>query len=84
MHNGHFATLIEVVRHYSELDPNNQHLGPEIYDRDGVIVDLGLPTILKPLKLSQGEIADVVAFLETLTDPDSGKPPPRRAVAACN
>jgi cytochrome c peroxidase len=84
MHNGHFATLIEVVRHYSELDPNNLHLGPEIYDRDGVIVDLGLPTILKPLKLSQGEIADVVAFLETLTDPDSGKPPPRRAVAACN
>ena len=83
MHNGHFATLAEVVRHYSEIDPNNLHLGPEIYDRDGVLVDLGLPTILKPLKLSGREIADVVAFLETLTDEESRKPRPRPQAAAC-
>lgn len=83
MHNGHLATLSDVVRHYSEIDPNNLHLGPEIYDRDGVLVDLGLPTILKPLKLAAGEIADVVAFLETLTDTDSLKPRRPPEGAAC-
>jgi cytochrome c peroxidase len=84
MHNGHFATLAEVVRHYSEIDPNNLHLGPEIYDRDGVLVDLGLPSILKPLKLTEAEIADVVAFLQTLTDSDSRTPrKPLSAAPAC-
>ena len=83
MHNGHFATLADVLRHYSELDPNNLHLGPEIYDRDGVLVDLALPTILRPLKLSAREIADVVAFLETLTDGDSRWPRRSPQIAPC-
>ena len=83
MHNGHFATLAEVVRHYSEIDPLRLHLGPEIYDSDGVAIDLQLPTILKPLNLTEREIGDVVAFLETLTDEESRRPRKPPATEAC-
>jgi cytochrome c peroxidase len=52
MHDGSLATLADVVRHYSELDPGRIHA-------DG-------DRILKPLQLSDGEVADLVAFLEAL------------------
>ena len=53
MHDGRFATLEEVVRFYS----TRQGARP-----------LGHPTtLLKPLKLSEEEIADLVAFLESLS-----------------
>jgi cytochrome c peroxidase len=55
MHDGRYATLREVVRHYSELDMDRLHLHGE--------------QLLRPLKLSDAEIEDLVAFLETLTDP---------------
>lgn len=55
MHDGRYATLREVVRHYSELDEERLHSDGE--------------RILRPLKLSATEIDDVVAFLETLTAP---------------
>jgi cytochrome c peroxidase len=75
MHNGHVATLTEVVRHYSEIDVSRLHLGPEPVDSDGAAIDPELPTVLRPLNLSDEEIADVVAFLETLTE---WNPAPRR------
>ena len=53
MHNGRLATLTDAVRHYSELNEERLH-------QDG-------EALLKPLRLSAGEIADLVAFLETLT-----------------
>ncbi len=59
MHAGTHATLADVVRHYSELDENRLHADGE--------------RLLKPLRLSAEEIADLVAFLETLTP----EPPPR-------
>lgn len=52
MHNGRLATLESVVRYYSELDESRLHVHGE--------------RILKPLALSDAEIADLVAFLETL------------------
>ncbi len=55
MHDGSVATLRDAVRHYSELDPDRVHA-------DG-------GTLLKPLKLAEGEIDDLVAFLRTLTEP---------------
>jgi cytochrome c peroxidase len=55
MHDGRYATLREVVRHYSELDEERLHADGE--------------RLLRPLKLSPKEIDDVVAFLETLTAP---------------
>lgn len=59
MHNGSLATLSDAVRHYSELNLDRLHSDGE--------------TLLKPLDLTEGEIADLVAFLETLT----GAPQPR-------
>ena len=68
MHNGSLATLADVVRHYSELDLDRLHADGE--------------AILKPLRLSSGESADLVAFLESLTERDSGVPA-KRAFAPC-
>lgn len=54
MHDGSKATLAEAVRHYSELDEDRLHQTGE--------------KLLKALKLSKREIADLVAFLETLSE----------------
>lgn len=53
MHNGSLPTLERVVRHYSEINMDRLHADGE--------------QILKPLRLSSDEIADLVAFLETLS-----------------
>jgi cytochrome c peroxidase len=53
MHNGSLATLRDVVRFYSELNEERLHADGE--------------KILKPLKLSETELDDLVAFLESLT-----------------
>lgn len=63
MHSGRLSTLSEVVRHYSDLNLDRLHLDGE--------------AILKPLKLTEAEIADLVAFLESLTEQKSALPPPR-------
>jgi cytochrome c peroxidase len=69
MHNGHFATLPQVVRHYSEIDPANLHVA-HIYLGDEFALNEAPPTddMLRPLNLTNAQIADVVAFLETLTE----------------
>jgi len=54
MHNGSLATLGDVVRHYSEIDPERLHADGE--------------AILRPLFLGDGEIGDLVAFLESLSE----------------
>jgi cytochrome c peroxidase len=53
MHNGSVETLRDVVKHYSDLNEERLH-------QDG-------ERILKPLRLTDAEIADLVAFLETLS-----------------
>lgn len=53
MHDGSKTTLTDVVRHYSTLDEDRLHVHGE--------------KILRRLDLSETEIADLVAFLETLT-----------------
>jgi hypothetical protein len=41
-------------------------------------------SLLRPLKLSTGETDDLVAFLESLTDPRAAEPPaPPPAVPGC-
>jgi cytochrome c peroxidase len=66
MHDGRYATLQQVVRHYSDLDMERVHADGE--------------RLLRPLKLSDTEIDDLVAFLETLTAPEAahGPVPPSR------
>jgi cytochrome c peroxidase len=53
MHNGSVATLREVVKFYSELNEERLHADGE--------------KILRPLKLDETEIDDLVGFLESLT-----------------
>ncbi len=72
MHNGSLATLREVLNHYSELDEERLHADGE--------------KLLRPLKLSNAEMDDLIAFLETLTDrfgADRPRPaPPKDCEAA--
>ncbi len=70
MHDGRLATLRDVVRHYSELDLERLHTHGE--------------QLLRPLKLSDAEADDLIAFLESLTDPGATVPPGApRPVAGC-
>ncbi len=82
MHNGHLATLRDVVRHYSEIDLALMHQ-VHLYDNDGVPQTLPVDQILKPLNLSAQEIDDVVAFLNTLTQKSAAPLLRRRTAAAC-
>ena len=66
MHNGSLATLRAVVDHYSNISPDRLHSDGE--------------AILKPLRLSEEESRDLVAFLESLSD--GGGAYRRRAFAA--
>jgi cytochrome c peroxidase len=83
MHNGHLATLRDVVKHYSEIDLALMHQ-VHLYDSDGVPQTLPVDRILKPLGLTEQEIGDVVAFLNSLTEkrPRSARSSPPEA-AAC-
>ncbi|MDX1376048.1 MAG: cytochrome c peroxidase [Burkholderiales bacterium] len=54
MHDGSLASLADVVRHYSELNEDRLHTEGE--------------KILRPLRLSAQASADLVAFLESLSD----------------
>jgi cytochrome c peroxidase len=70
MHNGRLASLRDVVRHYSELDMDRVHADGE--------------SLLRPLRLSEGEADDLVAFLESLTDPGAtAAPASPAAIAGC-
>ncbi|WP_298223377.1 cytochrome c peroxidase [Flavobacterium sp.] len=52
MHDGRFKTLTEVVKHYNSIEKNN-----------------GIPKELaEPLRLSDNDRVDLVAFMKTLTD----------------
>jgi cytochrome c peroxidase len=55
MHDGRMATLADVLAHYSSL-PGLGTPGPH------------QETVLKPLALTPAEAADLIAFLESLTD----------------
>ena len=55
LHDGQLATLGDVVNHYSALNLDRLHADGE--------------QILKPLNLADGERADLLAFLRSLSDP---------------
>lgn len=80
-HNGAFATLEGAVRHYTDV-PTSLHtydpaqLPPAVrdsYHGDAATIDAILANldfrVREPIELTDAEIADLVAFLESLTDP---------------
>ncbi len=54
MHDGQHKTLRDVLKHYSELNPDRLHADGE--------------SLLKPLRLSAQETNDLLVFLETLSN----------------
>ena len=60
-HDGSAATLGDVVRHYSELDESRLHA-------DGV-------RLLRALRLSASQAADLTEFLKSLSRPAAGRQP---------
>jgi cytochrome c peroxidase len=64
MHNGHLAALEDVVKHYSEVNPDRLHSD-------------ALP-LVRPLALTPEQSGDLVAFLRTLSAeaPPRPNPPP--------
>ena len=68
MHAGSLATLADVAHHYSTIDEERLHAGGE--------------RILRRLDLSAREQADLVAFLETLTEKEPRREPVRRTGTA--
>lgn len=81
MHDGAFATLEAVVRHYNKVEETLRNydvsqLDPRLraqYRGDPATIDAILaatsPIIRQPLGLSDTEIQQLVAFLQSLTDP---------------
>jgi len=84
-HDGRLATLADVVRHYSGIDPerlqrfHGAHLPME--ETDDVTRSVRVEAVLQPLRLSDGEVRDLVAFLESLTAPATVRTPHRPAHA---
>ena len=70
MHDGSLATLTEVVRHYSTIDAVKLHLAmPHAHGEPGDdLPSRPIETFPRTLDLTEREIADLVAFLESLTE----------------
>ncbi|MSR07016.1 MAG: c-type cytochrome [Gemmatimonadetes bacterium] len=81
MHNGAYATLEAVVRHYNDASNDFRSYDPAQlaaavrpqYHGDQATKDAVLATldnrVRNPLNLAEGDMADLVTFLKALTDP---------------
>jgi cytochrome c peroxidase len=81
MHNGAFATLDAVVRHYNDVEHTLRNydlsqLDPSLrasYHGDAATITALLATLdgrlRTPMNLSEDELGELVAFLKSLTDP---------------
>jgi cytochrome c peroxidase len=69
MHDGRYATLRDVVRHYSDLNMERIHAHGE--------------QLLRPLKLSAAEEDDLLAFLESLSDRNAARMPAAPVIGGC-
>jgi cytochrome c peroxidase len=72
MHDGRFATLGEVVDHYSHV--GHERDSPDVGKRD---------PRLRPFRLTVEERAQLLAFLESLTDPSFTRDPRAAAGDSC-
>jgi cytochrome c peroxidase len=83
MHSGAYTSLGNVVRHYrnpaaalNQYDPTQlrSDLSSLVFTQQqlaaGILNNLD-PIVAPPLPLNNGEVADLVAFLESLTDPNA-------------
>jgi cytochrome c peroxidase len=83
MHDGAYATLEAVVRHYNNADSAQRNYDPSrlapavraLYHGDAATVKAVLETLdfrlREPLRLTTTEQGELVAFLKSLTDPSA-------------
>lgn len=77
MHNGHFATLEAIVRHYSTIDPTALHVAHVyLFDEYGLNESPPTDQMMQPFPLTESESADLVAFLNSLTETTPSALPP--------
>ncbi len=83
MHSGAYTTLTAAVAHYRNPAQSLRNYNPnqlradlrgEVHTADqlnaGILNTLD-PLVNAPINLNQGDVADIVAFLESLTDPNA-------------
>lgn len=70
MHNGSLDSLRDVLKHYSDLDEERLHADGE--------------NLLRPLKLTDAEFDDLLAFLDSLTDQHGADRPRPGFAPACD
>jgi cytochrome c peroxidase len=82
MHDGSLPTLEAVVRHYSTIDEVKLHVAAAHPHAEPGEPMPPRPTAsaLRALNLSDGQVADLVAFLQTLSAPLRPAPPALRGV----
>ena len=71
MHDGSLPTLEAVVRHYSTIDEVKLHIAaahPHVEPGEP-LPPRPTASVLRTLNLSGAQVADLVAFLETLSAP---------------
>lgn len=75
MHNGSLATLHDVVRHYSEITVEKLHIAASHPHAEPgePLPPRPVESVLRTLSLTAQEIDDLVAFLHTLTQPQSDR-----------
>jgi cytochrome c peroxidase len=83
MHNGVYRTLEQVIQHYEQADSAASRVDPALIDprlrgsldqSPATLADLRSTldsVVRRPFKLSDDDVADLVAFLFALTDPAS-------------
>lgn len=85
MHNGMLATLRDVVRHYSEIDETKLAIAASASHAEpgDSFARPSQGSVLQTLNLSEAQISDIVAFLETLTERRPLVRRPAPSVVAC-
>jgi cytochrome c peroxidase len=86
MHDGSLATLREVVRHYSQIDEVKLHIAAQHPHAEPgePLPPRPAESVLRTLHLGEGEIDDLVAFLDTLNEPAPQARPALPRAATCD
>lgn len=74
MHNGSFTNLADIIRFYNKANPESPHHPSTVYK--GMVLNSEKSEIVRLLELSDTEIAQLEAFLETLNTKNQRITPP--------
>ena len=88
MHNGTLATLQDVLRFYDNGRSENPNVSNDTGRRERGDADRRTPRLDRDFRrvdgMSEGEMKDIIAFLEALTDPEFDRTIPSRVPSGLN